>query len=185
MDETHLIESTISEKKIFDGDILHVRVDQILLPNGLPATREIIRHIGAVCVLPLISDEKVVMERQYRYPVARILREIPAGKLDSADEPPLDAVKRELREETGYEASEWISLGKILPAPAYCDEVLYLYLALGLHAGSQKLDSDEFLDVETVPLSELVEDVMNGKIEDAKTQIAVLKTWNLLKKRNN
>ena len=185
MDETHLIETTVSEETIFDGSILHVRVDQIRLPNGSPATREIIRHIGAVCVLPLTDDGHVIMERQYRYPVARVLREIPAGKLESPDEPPLEAVKRELREETGYEASEWISLGRILPAPAYCDEVLYLYLAQGLHAGNQDLDTDEFLDVEAVPLSELVQDVLDGRIEDAKTQIALLKAWNLLQKHNS
>ena len=180
MDEKHLVETTVRETKIFDGHILHVQVDDILLPDGGPATREVIRHIGAVCVVPLMDDGQVIMERQYRYPVAKVLLEIPAGKLDSPDEAPLEAAKRELREETGYYADEWIPLGTMIPAAAYCDEQLHLYLARGLHAGTQELDQDEFLDVLTIPLETLLRDVLAGKITDAKTQIALLKTWLIL-----
>ena len=120
------------------------------------------------------------MERQYRYPIDRVITEIPAGKLDSREEDRLSAIRRELLEETGYTADEWISLGDFHPAPAYSDEYISMYMARGLHPGQRHLDEDEFLDVMTVPLAELVEDVMAGRISDAKTQTAVLKAARLL-----
>lgn len=170
-----LKEHQTASKLVFDGQILHLYHDDVALPNGQPAKREVIRHIGAVCVIPLTDDGRVVMERQYRYPVDRVILEIPAGKLDSKDEIPQEAIRRELEEETGYTAKEWVNLGLFYPACAYSDEAIWMYLAKGLTKGERHLDADEFLDVELIPLKDLVRQVMAGEIPDAKTQIAVLK----------
>ena len=175
-----LCEKQIASEDIFDGIILHVKRDTVALPNGNTSVREVIRHIGAVCVIPVNEKNEVVVERQYRYPLDRVILEIPAGKLDAPDEDRLSAIQRELREETGYTADEWIPLGDFHPAPAYSDEYISMYLARRLHKGTQDLDADEFLDVYSVPLSELVEDVMAGKISDAKTQVCILKAARLL-----
>ena len=175
-----LAEKTLSTENIFDGIILHVRRDTVGLSNGSTSVREVIRHIGAVCVIPVTDNNEVVVERQYRYPLDRVILEVPAGKLDSPDEDRLSAIQRELREETGYTADEWTDLGDFYASPAYCDEYITLYMARGLHKGAQDLDADEFLDVYTVPLSELVEEVMSGRIPDAKTQICILKAARIL-----
>ncbi|MBO7663693.1 MAG: NUDIX hydrolase [Clostridia bacterium] len=177
---SRLREVQTETRDVFDGVLLHVRQDTVRLPNGASSIREVIRHIGAVCVIPVTDRNEVIVERQYRYPVDRIMLEIPAGKLDAPDEDRLSAIQRELREETGYSADEWISLGDFHPAPAYSDEYITMYLARGLHQGRQALDEDEFLDVYTVPLQDLVRDVMNGRISDAKTQVAVLKAARML-----
>ena len=176
-----LEEVKIASKDIFDGHILHVYRDTVELPNGKEASRELIRHIGAVAVVPLTDDGNVIVERQFRYPLGQVITEIPAGKLDSFDEDRLEAIKRELREETGYVADEWMELGDYHPAAAYTDERITLYLATGLHKGERELDEDEFLDVIEVPLIDLVKDVAAGKITDGKTQVAILKTYLLLK----
>ena len=175
-----LQEKPTASEKIFDGIILHVERDTVALPNGNASIREVIRHIGAVCVIPVTERNEVIVERQYRYPLDRVILEIPAGKLDAPDEDRLSAIQRELREETGYSADEWTELGDFHPAPAYSDEYITMYLARGLHKGAQDLDADEFLDVYTVPLKELVEDVMAGKISDAKTQVCILKAARIL-----
>ena len=179
-ESSSLRETKISSEDIFDGVILHVIRDQVALPNGNCAVREVIRHIGAVCVIPVMDNGDVIMERQYRYPLDRVILEIPAGKLDAPDEDRLSAIQRELREETGYSADDWTFIGDFHPAPAYSDEYITMYLARGLHKGEQDLDSDEFLDVCTVPLKDLVQDVMNGKISDAKTQVCVLRAARIL-----
>ena len=170
-----LTETKTASELIFDGRILHLYRDDIELPNGKPAERELIRHIGAVCVIPVTDDGCAVMERQFRYPVGEVLLEIPAGKLDSKDEDHVEAARRELREETGYEAAEMIPLGKFYPACAYSDEAIWMYLAKGLTKGERHPDEDEFLDVELIPLKDLVPMVLNGEVPDAKTQIAILK----------
>ena len=175
-----LKETKLSSEEIFDGLILHVWKDQVGLPDGNTAFREIIRHIGAVCVIPVTEKNEVVVERQYRYPIARVTTEIPAGKLDYREEDRLEAIRRELREETGLSAEEWTYLGDFYGAPAYSDERISMYMARKLKKGDRHLDEDEFLDVFTVPLSELVDDVMSGKIQDAKTQTAVLKAARIL-----
>ena len=175
-----LRETAINSEDIFDGIVLNVKRDTVRLPNGSEATREVIRHIGAVCVIPVTEEGDVIVERQYRYPIDKVITEIPAGKLDSKEEDRLLAVKRELREETGLTADEWTSLGDFYPAPAYSDEYITMYMARGLYEGTQELDEDEFLDVYKVPLTELVQDVMEGKIPDAKTQTAILKAARLL-----
>ena len=178
----NLTETKTGSEEIFDGFILHVFKDTVQLPNGHPATREVIRHIGAVGVVPVTDDGKVIVERQFRYPLNRVITEIPAGKLDSFTEDRLSAAKRELEEETGYTAKEWIEIGDYYPTPAYCDERITLYLARGLTQGQRHLDEDEFLNFEAVPLEELLEDVMAGRITDGKTQVAILKAARLLEK---
>ncbi len=168
-------EVQISSKGVYKGQILDVKEDTVKLPNGNTASRELIRHIGAVCVVPVTEDGKVIMERQFRYPIDSVITEIPAGKLDSKDEDRLHAIKRELREETGYEALEWIDMGVYYPAPAYSDEKINMYLAKGLKKGEQKLDEDEFLNIEAIPIEKLKEDIISGRITDGKTQVAILK----------
>ncbi len=179
---SQLGETMTKSEDIFDGFILHVKKDEVRLPNGNTAFREIIRHIGAVCVVPVTDDNKVIMERQFRYPIDQVITEIPAGKLDSKDEDRLDAIKRELREETGYEATEWIDMGLYYPAPAYSDEKITMYLARGLHKGERDLDDDEFLNISEIPIDELVADILSGKITDGKTQVAILKAKAFLEK---
>ena len=179
-ENSRLREVRTGSEEIFNGVILHVQRDTVRLPNGSEAIREVIRHIGAVCVIPVLENGDVVMERQYRYPLDRVILEIPAGKLDAADEDRFSAIQRELREETGYTADEWTVLGDFHPAPAYSDEFITMYMARGLRKGDRHLDEDEFLDVYTVPLKDLVEDVMAGRISDAKTQVCILKAARLL-----
>ena len=175
-----LREVQTGSEEIFSGVILHVQRDTVRLPNNNEAIREVIRHIGAVCVIPVLDNGDVIVERQYRYPLDRVILEIPAGKLDAPDEDRLCAIQRELREETGYTAEVWKELGDFHPAPAYSDEFITMYLARGLRKGGQHLDADEFLDVYTVPLKDLVEDCMAGRISDAKTQVCILKAARIL-----
>lgn len=181
-DFENLVEVKTGTQEIYDGVVVHLYKDTVSLPNGHPAVREVIRHVGAVGVLPLTDDGKVIIERQFRYPLNRVITEIPAGKLDSFTEDRLSAAQRELEEETGYTAKEWTELGDYYPTPAYCDERITLYLARGLCLGQRHLDEDEFLNFEAVPLETLVEDVMAGRITDGKTQVAILKVWHLLHK---
>lgn len=183
-DFKNLEEIMIDSKEIFDGQVVHLFKDTVQLPNGKNATRETIRHIGAVAIVPLTDDGKVIVERQFRYPLAQVITEIPAGKLDSKTEERLAAAKRELEEETGFTADEWIELGDYYPAAAYCDERITMYLARGLHTGTRNLDEDEFLNIISVDLNELVEDIMQGKISDGKTQVALLKVNQLLSVNN-
>jgi len=179
-EQARLAEKQKSSEDIFDGVILHVKRDMVELSNGSETVREVIRHIGAVCVIPVTENNEVIMERQYRYPLDRVILEIPAGKLDAPDENRLSAIQRELWEETGYTADEWTEIGDFHPAPAYSDEYITMYLARKLHKGERHLDDDEFLDVYTIPLSDLVTDVMSGKISDAKTQVCILKAARIL-----
>ena len=169
-------EKYISREEIFEGKILHVVRDTVKLPNGEEATREMCLHVGGVCVLPLLSDGRVIMERQYRYPHKRIFFEIPAGKLNYKGEEPLSAAARELREETGAVAQKYTFLGELDTTPALIDEKIYMYLAEDISFTERELDDDEFLDVEFVFLKDLYGMVMRGEIKDAKTQIAILKT---------
>ena len=170
-----LIEKQIKRTDIYDGKVLRVVCDDVLLPNGEEAKREFCLHVGAVCVIPLLPDGRVIMERQYRYAHGRVFYEIPAGKLDSKDEDPLLAARRELREETGAVAGKMTFLGCLDTSPALIDEKIYMYLAEDLSFSERELDDDEFLTVEYAHLSELYRMVMSGEIRDAKTQIAVLK----------
>ena len=182
MRDEHLIETCAASKSVFDGKILHVFVDDINLPNGERGFREYIKHIGAVAVLPLTDDGKVICVRQYRYAVGQVTTEIPAGKLDSPDEDPVEAALRELREETGARCKRLTYLGTYLASPAILDEKINLYLARDLDFGETDPDDDEFIDVVQIPLAEMVDAVMEGEILDGKTQLAVLKVNELLRR---
>ena len=173
----NLVETQVESREIFDGRIMHVFKDTVKLPNGALAAREYMRHVGAVCVVPLLDDGSVLLERQFRYPVGQILIEIPAGKLDSKREDPREAAKRELLEETGAVAGELVELGLFFPACAYSDEAIRMYAAKNITFREQKLDEDEFLNVFTMPLEQAVSEVLAGRIPDAKTQTALLKVW--------
>lgn len=175
-DESRLIESRIDSETVFDGRLLHVNRDTIEFADGGRSTREYIHHNGAVGIVALTDDGRVCIERQFRYPLGKVITEIPAGKLDSPDEDRLHAAQRELREETGITADNWEYLGSCYTAAAYTDEYLTLYLATGLHFGKQELDSGEFLNFSFVPLKDVIDSVMRDEIPDGKTEIAILKT---------
>lgn len=178
-----LREECASSRLLFDGKVLHLYVDQIRLPNGGMGEREYIRHNGAVAVLPLTDAGEVICVRQYRYAVGSVLTEIPAGKLDRIDEDPREAALRELREETGATCERLTHLGVYLGSPAILNERIDLYLAEGLTFGEQDLDEDEFLDTVRIPLEDLVEQAMGGELPDGKTQLAVLRVRELLRRR--
>ncbi len=175
-----LKETKTGRTKIFDGVILHVVRDDITLPNGAPATREMILHNGAVCVVALTEKNEIIMERQFRYPFDDVLWEIPAGKLNDGETDPLEAIKRELREETGYTANNYRFIGTYYPSPAILGEKIYMYLATGLHEGERQLDDDEFLEVEKIPFDTVIKMILENEIPDGKTQAAVLKVKALL-----
>lgn len=180
-----LIEEKISGESLYDGVVVHLECDSVRLPNGKTSIREVIRHVGAVCIIPVFENGDVLVERQFRYPHAKVLLEIPAGKLDSKEEEPLSAAMRELYEETGYRAKKFTSLGAIFTTPAFVDEVITMYLAEDLYEDSneQHLDEDEFLTVEKIHIDTLCDMVMKGEIPDAKTQVAVLKVKRILDER--
>jgi len=178
----NLEERCLHSESVYQGCLIRAYRDDVSLPDGGTSVREYMRHDGAVCILPLTDDGTVLLEHQYRYAVEQVLTEIPAGKLDGPDEDPLEAAKRELREETGAEAEEWFELGAFLPAPAYSSEKIYMYAAKGLTFGKQDMDEDEFLEVFEVPLENLVEDVLAGRIPDIKTQAAALRVWAMRQK---
>lgn len=180
-----LTEHCVKSTQVYKGCMLNVFHDDVSLPNGNLAEREYLRHIGAVCVVPLTDEGKVILEHQYRYPVAEVVLELPAGKRNSKEEPDIEAAKRELREETGITADRWDDLGLYVPAPAYCDETIGLFLARGLHFGEQELDEDEFLNVEAIPLETIKEGILNGTITDGKTQTAILKACFFLERENS
>ncbi|MBR0536944.1 MAG: NUDIX hydrolase [Clostridia bacterium] len=175
MEEENLIEKKIDTREIYKGKILDLYVDTVELPNGNTAIREHLRHRGAACVVPLTAEGEVLMVRQYRYPMAEVTLEVPAGKLDTVGEDPLSAAKRELKEETGAEAEEIMYLGKYYPTCAYSNEVIHMYLAKDLTFGKADPDDDEFLEPIRIPLETLKDMVMRGEIPDGKTQAAVLK----------
>ena len=170
-----LEEKTVSSRLIFDGKVVHLYKDTVRLPDGAESVREYVKHIGAVCILPLTDDGEVILERQYRYAVRQILTEIPAGKLDAPGEDPLEAAKRELREETGATAREMIPLGEYYGSPAILGERIRMFLARGLTFGETEFDEDEFLEVFRLPLDEAEAAVLRGEIPDGKTQAAILR----------
>jgi ADP-ribose pyrophosphatase len=170
----------VSSQTIFEGHIIKVTLDQAQLPNGKLAAREVVYHPGGVAVLALDEEGNVPLVRQFRYPIQRLLLELPAGKLDKEAEDQLEAAKRELSEETGMEAGEWTYLGSMLVSPGFCDEKVHMYLARDIKHSQQHLDEDEFLNVETMTFDDLLSQVMDGTITDAKTVAATLKTKILL-----
>ncbi|KOC30525.1 ADP-ribose pyrophosphatase [Comamonas testosteroni] len=166
--ESHLIEHSIKSELVHQGSFLQVRLDTVRLPHGGQATREYVVHPGAVVVIGLLDDGRVLLERQFRYPVGQVMTEFPAGKLD-AGEQPLICAQRELLEETGYSAREWAYAGPMHLAIGYSDEVIHIFFARGLTAGERHLDADEFLDVCSMTPAELLDGVRGGQVTDAKT----------------
>jgi ADP-ribose pyrophosphatase len=168
--DSHLTETRIDGEVAYDGGFLKVTRDQVTLPNGAVTWREYIKHPGAVVVLAILDDGSVLLERQFRYPLRRVLIELPAGKIDPGEDV-LACAKRELQEETGYTASDWQFLTTIHNAIAYSDEHLDIFIARGLTAGPSKLDDGEFLETFSATLPEMLEMVRSGQITDVKTII--------------
>ena len=173
-------ETTLSSEPVFDGVLLHVRRDTVRLSNGKEATREYIRHPGAAMIIARPDPGTIVLERQFRYPLARHFIELPAGKIDRGEEP-LATAQRELREECGYTATTWRHLTTLHPCIAYADERIELYLADGLTQVGAALDEDEFLEVMTVPLTEALAWVRDGTITEAKAVTGLLWAEKILK----
>ncbi len=169
-----LFEKTISSEKKYEGRILNLRVDKVLLENNNEAYREVIEHSGGVSVVAFDESGCLLMVRQFRYPYSEVTWEIPAGKINYGEDPK-ECGKRELTEETGYVAESLESLGILYPTPAYDTEIIHIFYAKNLSKAQQHLDEDEFLSVERVPFEKALEMVLNGEIKDAKTQIAILK----------
>lgn len=171
--DAHLREEVIDSKRVFLGKLLDVRCDHVRLPNGATATREYIVHPGAVMIVPMLEDGRLVVERQFRYPMSRVMLEFPAGKVDP-EESWLTCAVRELAEETGYRANEWARAGILHNAIAYSSEGIEIWFARGLTKGEQVLDDGEFLEVDTATLDELLALAQQGVVTDAKTLIALL-----------
>ncbi len=172
-DDDHLVERPLDSQQVYRGHFLDVRRDQVSLPDGRTAHREYIRHPGAVMVVPLLDDGGLVMERQFRYPMARVMLEFPAGKLDAGEDPRVCG-QRELLEETGYRAAEWAYAGVLHNAIAYSDEGIHIFFARGLSRGVQQLDEGEFLEVVTRTPQQLDQLAAAGELTDAKTLIGLL-----------
>lgn len=169
-----LLEKHISTEDVYSGRLLKVKCDQVELPNGKVTTREWIKHPGASAVLPVLPDGSVVLVRQYRYPIQKVTLEIPAGKLDSLEEDPLQCAKRELHEETGYRAEQYQKILTIATTVGFSNEYIHIYLAENLTAGQQETDDDEFVNVVKMPFADALAKVKNGEIFDAKTVAAIL-----------
>ncbi len=167
------MEKELERSLIYKGRIVNLRVDEVMLPDGKKTSREVVEHRGAVVILPITDEGKVVMVRQYRYPVGEELLELPAGTLEIGEDPQFCA-ERELTEETGYKAGRMELLTSYYSSPGFCTEKLYLFLATGLKAGVQKLESDERIKVELYSMDEIKEKVKNGEIKDAKSVAGIL-----------
>ncbi len=171
-----------TEKKIkselkYDGNVIKVYRDTVELENKKIATRDVVRHKGASCIAPLTDNKELIFVRQFRYALGKEMLELPAGKLDSADEDPYLCAVRELKEETGCTAENIKYMGDFISTAGFCDENIRLYMATGLKMGECDPDDDEFLDIVKIPLDKAVEMVMSGEITDGKTQALVLKVY--------
>ncbi len=177
--ENSLRETPLTRATPWRGHIFEVEEMTVELPNGATAPREVVRHPGAVCVIPMTDEGDILVERQWRTGYGGVTLEIPAGKLDSRTEDPQSAAERELREETGARAAHWQYLGEYYGSPAILDEKIYMYAAWGLTFGETDPDEDEFLTVEKIPLGTLVDMVLRGEIPDGKTEVAVLRLYHM------
>ena len=173
-DDKNLVEKKISSENVFDGVLLHVRKDEVELPNGHKAVREWIQHPGASAVIPLLPDNQIILVKQFRYPVGQVTLEVPAGKLDKVNEDPIVCAERELSEETGYTAGKIWKLTTIATTVGFTNEVIHLYAAKDLTPGKQHPDDDEFINTVKVPLTAALQLVESGKIIDAKSIISIL-----------
>jgi ADP-ribose pyrophosphatase len=172
MSDPELDELRISSEPAFQGRMLKVFVDIAKLPNGRTSTREVVRHPGAAAVLAVLPDGRILLEKQYRYALDTVMYEVPAGKLDPGEEPE-HCARRELAEETGYEAEQWEYLTSIATTPGFTDEVIHLYKATGLHQHGQHLDEDEALKLEAFTVDEIRAAVRDGLLYDAKSLAAL------------
>jgi ADP-ribose pyrophosphatase len=170
--DPHLREKTIDTQTIFEGKVITLTVQTVELPNGKQATREVVLHPGAVTVLAITDEDKILLVRQYRKPTEAVLLEIPAGKLEKGEDP-LESAKRELEEETGYTAREWKHLSTFYTSPGFANEIMHAYVATGLTKTVQNLDEDEFLDVLELTAEEAEAKIASGEIADAKTLVCV------------
>lgn len=177
--DVHLRETPLSRTELLKGHFLHVVRDTVRLPSGHEATREYVLHPGAVMVIGLLDDGRVVLERQFRHPMRAVMIEFPAGKLD-AGEASLACARRELREETGYSAREWAFAGRLSPTVAYSDEIIDIWFARGLTLGERQLDDEEFLDVFAATPAELQAWCRGGEVIDCKTLVGALWLQNVL-----
>nr|WP_231934020.1 NUDIX hydrolase [Bordetella bronchialis] len=177
--DAHLLEKTLKQETLFEGSFLRARRDTVQLPNGHQATREYIVHPGAVVVVPLLDDGRVLLVRQYRYPLGRVMTEFPAGKLDPGEDP-LVCGQRELLEETGYRGGEWALAGAMHVAIAYSTEIIHIYFARGLQPGPARTDADEFVDVHPMAVGDLFAACREGAITDSKTLTCALWLQNAL-----
>jgi ADP-ribose pyrophosphatase len=167
-------------RKVYAGRIFDFVAENLTLPNGRNADMAFIRHPGSTAVVPLLDDDTVIMELQYRHPVGEYLLEIPAGTMEPG-ESPLDCARRELEEETGLKASQLIKLGKIHIIPAYSDEVIHVYIARDLTPSEQNLDQDEIIEIVKYPLVEAVQMIAEGKITDALSILSIQMVWSSMK----
>lgn len=166
------IESTVKENEIFSGKVVKLSVDDVVFPDGKKSKREVVHHNGGVCIVAVDDDGKILMERQYRYAMKKIIFELPAGKLEK-NEDPKEAGIRELKEETGATAKTFEYLGKMYPTVGYDDEIIYFYLAKGLTFGENHFDEHEFVEVERHDVKELLSMIKNGEMKDAKSVFAI------------
>lgn len=173
-------EKPLKQDYLYRGKIVNLRVDNAELPDGTTALREVVEHPGGVCVAALTEKEELLFVEQFRYPYMETVLELPAGKLEYGEDP-FEAGKRELLEETGAAAENYRDLGKLYPTPGYCGEIIHMYLAENLTFSEQHLDEDEFLEVRRIPLEEAFQMVMRNEIRDSKTQVGILKTYQLVK----
>lgn len=180
----NLTERTLESEKLYDGKIVKLFRDTVELPNGKTAFREIVRHPGGVIILPIDHEGNVYLVRQFRYAYDRAILEIPAGKLEYGEEP-LSAARRELEEEIGATAESWVSLGDIWPTPGFCDEVQHLWLARGLTFGATNPDEDEFLEQVQLPFEEVFAMAADGRMQDSKSVVAILRAALLMEEENN
>ena len=173
------LETRVSSKRIYEGKVLNLRVDEVKIGNGNTARREVVEHPGAAAIVPILGEAEVILVRQYRYPIGSDLLEIPAGTL-RANESPEDCATRELEEETGYRCSEIAKMTECFVAPGYSTEKIHIYLARGLTKTQTKMDEDESINLERCPFSEALEKIRTGTIRDAKSIVGLQAAAGLL-----